>query len=419
MKFDISRQSLFPATLILLALAVVMIWFGPTGTTELTKPAVSTRLTERPTGSGRSAGPSESAGLSDPTIQTGQTGQAGQIEQVGQTGRTEQAELTGQAGQTEQTGRIEPTRQTEQAVQAGRPETAGSVPEAFLGRLLGEFLVRHPFLGRLLLLALTLATGLTIGRTGIRYALYPAKTCIGISLFGFLGCGVTGGGDLPMAIVAAYCWARALSHYVAALRNGYSFDRLFRGSMFLGLVPLVQPALTPLVLVLPLVLLQFKRTTREGIVALAGLLLMPLLSGYLCWAWGLSFWTPVQPVVQAMRLDGVMPWTQLPLYLYPVLGLTLLLVIYTLGCFVGDRHSAGNRRLVLYPLLFYAFVLCAALLAVPVAGGNVATVTLVTAVVTALLLPYLFIRLQRNIALASYAGVAVLSLLRIGFGLFL
>lgn len=321
--------------------------------------------------------------------------------------------------QTEQADQTDQTDQTERAKPAEPTGVADRGQEALLGQLLGEFMGRHPFIGRLLLLVLTLATGLTVGRTGIRHALYPVKTCIGISLFGFLGCGVAGGSEMPMTIVAVYCWARTLNHYMAALRNGYSFDRLFRGSMFLGLVPLVQPVLTPLVLALPLVLLQFRRTAREGIVALAGLLLLPLLAGFLCWAYGLSFWEPVRPVVQAMRPDGQMLWTQLPPYVFPASGFTLLLVIYTLGCFIGDRHSLGNRKWMLYPLLFYLFLLCAALLALPVEGGGVVAVTMATAVVTALLLPYLFVRLQRTIALAAYAGVAVLSLLGIGFGLFL
>lgn len=247
----------------------------------------------------------------------------------------------------------------------GTMPAGGGSGEALTARLLGDFMARHAVAGRSLLVVLALATGLTVGRTGIRYSLYPVKTCIGISLFGFLGCAMAVGSDMPVAVVTAYCWARTLSHYLAALRNGYSFDRLFRGSMFLGAVPLLQPALTPLAAVLPLVLLLFKRTTREGIVASAGLLLVPLAAGYLCWACGLPFGEPLRPIVRAMHFDGTMPWTQLPLHTYPVLGLTLLLVIYTLGCFVGDRHSTDNRKLVLIPLLFYLFLLCAALFALP------------------------------------------------------
>ncbi len=330
MKFDISRQTLFPAALILLALAACAIGFGPLPT-----------------------------------------------------------------------------------VGADGPE------EALTVRLLGAFLSRHTVAGRLSLFVLVLATGLTIGRTGIRYSLYPAKTCIGISLFGFLGCAMALGDDMPVAVFAAYCWARMLSHYLAALRNGYSFDRLFRGSMFLGAVPLLQPALTPLAAVLLMVLLLFKRTTREGIVALAGLLLVPLTAGYICWACGLPFLEPLRPIVRAMHLGGAMPWRQLPLYTYPVLGLTLLLVIYTLGCFIGDRHSTDNRKLVLIPLLFYLFLFCAALFALPFDGSSATVLTALTAVVVSLLLPYLFVRLQRGVALAAYAALAVLSLLSIGLAIFL
>jgi len=296
---------------------------------------------------------------------------------------------------------------------------AHGTEEALTVRLLGSFLTHHAVAGRLLLLVLMLAAGLTIGRTGIRYSLYPAKTCIGISLFGFLGCGMALGDDMPVAIVTAYCWSRTLFHYLAALRNGYSFDRLFRGSMFLGMVPLLQPALTPLAAVLPMVLLLFKRTTREGIVALAGLLLVPLAAGYLCWACGLTFWEPLRPIVRVMHLGGMMPWSQLPPYTYPVLGLTTLLVIYTLGCFIGDRYSSDNRKLVLLPLLFYLFLFCAALFALPLEGSSATVLLALTAVVVSLLLPYLFVRLQRGVALATYTALAVLSVLSVGLELFL
>lgn len=332
MKFDISRQTLFPAALILLLLAACAIGFGP-----------------QPTGGADGAGPEE----------------------------------------------------------------------ALTVRLLGAFLTRHTVAGRLLLFMLMLATGLTIGRTGIRYSLYPAKTCIGISLFGFMGCGMAFGDDMPVAVVTAYCWARTLFHYLGALRNGYSFGRLFGGSMFLGAVPLLQPALTPLAAVLPMVLLLFKRTTREGIVALAGLLLVPLTAGYLSWACGFPFGEPLRPIVRAMHFGGAMPWTQLPLYAYPVSGLTVLLVIYTLGCFIGDRHSSDNRKLVLLPLLFYLFLFCAALFALPLEGSSATVLMALMAVTVSLLLPYLFVRLQRGVALAAYAALAVLSVLSVGLELFL
>ncbi len=295
------------------------------------------------------------------------------------------------------------------------PTVGADGPEGVLTvRLLGEFLTRYTVAGRILLFLLVLSAGLTIGRAGIRYSLYPAKTCIGISLFGFLGCAMALGGDMPVAIVTAYCWARTLFHYLGALRNGYAFDRLFRGSIFLGAVPLLQPALTPLAAVLPLVLLLFKRTLREGIVALAGLLLVPLTAGYICWACGLSFFEPLRPIVRALHIGGAMPWRQLPLYTYPVLGLTLLLMIYTLGCFIGDRHSSDNRKLVLLPLLFYLYLFCAALFVVPFEGSSATVLTALAAVVMSLLLPYLFVRLQRGVALAAYAALAVLSLLGVG-----
>ncbi len=357
MKFDISRQTLFSAALILLALAACAIGFGPL--------------------------PTDAAGGADAS--------GGAVGAVG-------------AGGT---------------VGAGVVGGAGGPEEVLTVRLLGDFLVRHTVAGRLLLFVLLIATGLSIGRTGIRYSLYPAKTCIGISLFGFLGCAMALGDNMPVAIVTAYCWARTLSNYLGALRNGYAFDRLFRGSMFLGAIPLLQPALTPLVAVLPIVLLLFKRTTREGIVAFVGLLFVPLTAGYICWACGLPFLEPLRPIVQATHLGGPMPWTQLPLHTYPVLGLTLLLVLYTLGCFIGDRHSSDNRKLVLLPLLFYMYLLCAALFVLPFHGSSVTVLTALMAVVMSLLLPYLFVRLQSGVALTAYAALAVLSLLGVGLAIVL
>lgn len=112
----------------------------------------------------------------------------------------------------------------------------------------------------------------------IRYNLYSVGTCLAIPLYGAIVCGLAVGSDYLPAFTAAALLALSVKNFARSFCNGYGFDAIFRASLYLGLLPFVSTAALPLLLILPPAVLLFRRTLREAVVAVAGVLLRPLRS---------------------------------------------------------------------------------------------------------------------------------------------
>lgn len=169
-------------------------------------------------------------------------------------------------------------------VSAGAPETM-----PLLGGALTRFQAAYPVWARLAAGFMILFTGMCTGRIAIRYNLYGVSTCLPIPLYAVVACGIFSGGNYLTAFAASMLLALAAKNYCRSYCNGYGFDAIFRASLYLGLLPLVYAPATPLVLILPLAILLFKRTFREAVVAAAGLILPLLTACYVSWGMGDEF----------------------------------------------------------------------------------------------------------------------------------
>ena len=123
---------------------------------------------------------------------------------------------------------------------------------------------------------LMLFTGMSIGRLTVRYNLYSVGTCLAIPLYGAIACGLAVGGDCLTTFAASALLALATKNFCRSYCNGFGFDAIFRASLYIGLLPLVATAAAPLLILLPLAVMLFRRTLREVAVAVAGLLLPAL-----------------------------------------------------------------------------------------------------------------------------------------------
>lgn len=169
-------------------------------------------------------------------------------------------------------------------VSAGAPETM-----PLLGGALARFQAAYPVWARLAAGFMILFTGMCTGRIAIRYNLYGVSTCLPIPLYAVVACGIVSGGNYLTAFAASMLLALAAKNYCRSYCNGYGFDAIFRASLYLGLLPLVYAPATPLVLILPLAILLFRRTFREVVAAAAGLILPVLTACYVSWGAGEEF----------------------------------------------------------------------------------------------------------------------------------
>ena len=280
-------------------------------------------------------------------------------------------------------------------VSAGTPETM-----PLLGGALARFQAAYPVWARLAAGFMILFTGMCTGRIAIRYNLYGVSTCLPIPLYAVVACGIVSGGNYLTAFAASTLLALAAKNYCRSYCNGYGFDAIFRASLYLGLLPLVYAPATPLVLILPLAILLFRRTFREVVVAAAGLILPVLTTCYVSWGAGEEFTAPVTALADAV-VSGVPLWifTALPLPSLVMLCIIAALALTALFFFLSDIYAAGTkpRFILIFNIGILAMTL--ALLCTPSVTPEAFTLTAVPA---ALLFPVLFVRIDRRIALPVY-----------------
>lgn len=285
-------------------------------------------------------------------------------------------------------------------------------PEATAPTVRWLFLVvaHRPILSSVTAAVLLLGAGLTVGRLGVRYNLYAVGSCLGVSLCGLLASGILTGGDYLAGMLAAFLLARVFRFYCASLRNGYTFDALFRGSFCLGLLPLVYPPALVFVPLAAWALVCFKRTLREAVVALAGLLLPPAAVGYLWWALAGSFAQPFAGLWQVFLAPG-----GLNLFdpVSPVAPFALCFVLFLVLCaalfFLSERYASGMRVRAILLFDLGALALAGALFLVP---SVTAAAFALSAVPAAILLPFLFVRIRPALAAAAYLVLLLLCLIR-------
>lgn len=194
--------------------------------------------------------------------------------------------------------------------------------------------------------------------------------------------------------------ALATKNYCRAFCNGYGFDAIFRASLYLGLMPLIYAPALPLLLLLPLAVLLFRRTFREVVVATAGLLLPIFTACYVSWGSGAEFTAPLVTVGQS-AIEG-MPlqlFLDIPLPALVMAGGIVLLDLTALFFFLADIYAAGTKPRF---ILFYnigILVLALTLLCSPAATPEAFALL---AVPSAILIPVFFVRIHRGMALPVY-----------------
>ncbi len=282
------------------------------------------------------------------------------------------------------------------ATPAADPAFAITLPEAGL-RL---FQTAHPLWSKWIAALLLLLAGTAIGRTGIRYNLYSVSTCLPIPLFGCLVSGVLLNDQFLAATLAAALLTLALKNYCRSFCNGFGFDAIFRASLYLGMLPLVDPAALPMLLMMPLAILLFRRTLREATVALAGLLLPGLLVAYINWGAGGSF-TALFTHTAATFADGPLAglFASLPLQELAVLGGMAVLDLLSGLFFLSDIYAVGTKARLIFIFIIGTLLLAALTLCGPAADAG--TLSLL-AVPSALMLPFMMVRTHAPVALLFY-----------------
>lgn len=288
------------------------------------------------------------------------------------------------------------------AVWFASPYTAtGADAYVLLGRYLIEFQNAFPNLARIICTVLIFATGIRLGRNVLRYGLYPIHTYLSIPLYGIIACGILRSEAYTVAYVASYVAFLGLKHLLASFRNGFAFDALFRGGLSIGVLPLIDPALTPLALLVPIATATFKRSTRECTVAIFGLVLPLFAYSYISWISGEPFLATTTLIANTLETQfAPLGAAAIPLPKLIRAGIAIILSIVAIACYGRDQLVIGVKQRA--QLLFCSCFWLIALLIAALYATSAATVMPIWALPTAALLPVLFTRIRLWIATPIY-----------------
>ena len=279
---------------------------------------------------------------------------------------------------------------------------AGEIPavSAPLGYYTAAFRLSWPLLSAAASIVMLFVAGFLIGRSSVRAELYATRCFLAMPLFGVVSCGVLLSSDYLTQSLTLLLLALASRNYYNSFHRHYCFDRMFRGSLYVGLIPLLYAPGAGLLLLIPLVVLLFRRTLREAVVAVAGVLLPAFTICYINWGAGGEFLTPLMALGDPF-ITGK-PFALLsaaPLRNLVLLGGIFVLDLLALLFFLSDIYAVGTKSRTILIYNISVLVLTAAVLCGPAATPGAAAFA---ALPSAVLLPFMFVRIHRGIALLLY-----------------
>ena len=156
---------------------------------------------------------------------------------------------------------------------------AGEIPavSAPLGYYTAAFRLSWPLLSAAASIVMLFVAGFLIGRSSVRAELYATRCFLAMPLFGVVSCGVLLSSDYLTQSLTLLLLALASRNYYNSFHRHYCFDRMFRGSLYVGLIPLLYAP---------------------------GAILPLFFAGFIHWAAGGRFDGPVRQVAAAITSDS-------------------------------------------------------------------------------------------------------------------
>lgn len=291
--------------------------------------------------------------------------------------------------------------------------TTSSVMVPPLTEMLNRFQETHPIWTKIVAVWLLMVSGLSVGRMAVRYNLYSVNTCLPIALFAIICCGGLGRHIVLSELVSLLFLVLATKHLFRSFRHDYGFDGIFRAGLYLGISIMAQPQLMPMLLLLPAGVVVFRRTFREVVVAIVGLLLGPATLCYIHWGMGGEFLDPLLSAWDNVVLGK--PFVLLDELLISqkiFLAIIVLFDIAGFGFFFSHIYAVGTK-----PRFILGFQLAVFLLVLLVLCGPTATTgdVALLAIPSAIILPFFWVRTRRIVSSFFYLVLLFAAL----FGLFI
>ncbi|WP_300748928.1 hypothetical protein [uncultured Alistipes sp.] len=251
--------------------------------------------------------------------------------------------------------------------------------------------------------------GLLIGRNTVRAELYAQRCFLAMPLFGIASCAIVLSSDFLTQSLVLLLLTMASRNFYNSFHRHYCFDRIFRGALCIGLIPLLYAPGIGLWLLIPIVIRLFRRTLRESIVAIAGLLLPLFFAGFIYWAVEDDFTAPYHRITEALSAPcGSLFFGENTLPILTAWGLILFLLFCAAALLLFNVYQLRTkpRNILLYNLCLFCITV-----GIYFFPGSTAITPALAAPAIATLLPVVLTRINGIAASIFYLVILLLSLL--------
>ena len=262
--------------------------------------------------------------------------------------------------------------------------------------------INHPIVSALAMLPLVVYAGLRFSRAAVRVGIYSASTLAPIALAGVAMFSSLASQDYLYIMVVVTLVAEVLGRLFYCFGANMRTSFLFTAMLSLGAMPLVDSALIPLALVLPVIVIFVRGTLRETIITLVGVAFPTFVYCYIVWLLGgdfdvafASIWS-VDNVV--MQHNAVLDYLSVPRLIF--LGVTLFLNICSIITYNSVRVTLVDSARIIWRLLIAMQVLLLAMLLLMPSASPAVVVVMVHVMTT--MLPQFFIRVDVYVAAIAY-----------------
>jgi hypothetical protein len=278
-----------------------------------------------------------------------------------------------------------------------------------LGLYTARLSAAQPLLSIVVSALLVFISGLLVGRNTVRAELYPVRCYLAIPILGIVACGILLSADYLTQSVALLLLVLASSNFYNSFHRHYCFERMFRGSLYIGLIPLVYAPAVALLFMVLLAILLFQRTLREAVVAVVGMMLPMLITIFIYWASGYEPSEPLHRIHEALLAPvGYRFFGDNSMLLLVAGGMILFLSICSIASILFDIYTLRTKPRNI--LLYNFYLLCIVIGIYFVPGSTSVTLTLAAPAV-AVLIPIALTKLNGWVASSLYVVLVVVSLL--------
>ena len=245
----------------------------------------------------------------------------------------------------------------------------------------------------------------------VRYSVSAVRTYLPMAVYAMTAYGICFPAGSVSATLVPLLLILGSTQMIAAFKRSYQFEHVFKSAFCIGLLPMLYAPALPLVLIVPVTLVLYRRTLREAVVAAAGLLLPFFICSVVWWGLGDSFGLMGHELLAGTTLgeDTALPaffgekgvWSKVYIGLFAALTLCSAIII------LRTLSSLRTRAKKIHIHFLWLLLLCLISLLLP--GNTIASLG-VLAVPCCVTVSAFFIRYRGWLPLAIYTVLTALML---------